>query len=1090
MASRYGKPVEAVIEELTVGQPAPLIFADPTASGRWLTAEEYLSGAVKLNLEQARAAAAVNRDYYANVQALEAVQPVDLLPNQIYAQLGSAWLPKETVAEFVAYLVTVDAAKVVVRHNRAINSWDLDTATSPPTATNSTQWGTPRITALRLIELALNQQAPVIYDSVWNQARKDYDQVKNHAETRRALNRSTQIKQAFKRWIWTDAERTHKLTQLYNDQFNGTRARAYDGSHLRYNLTGMSRLWQERLIDPAYHYQLDLIWRILVEGNTLGQIPVGGGKTAIMVVASQLLHQFGKCTKPAMIVPDHLVLQQAAEALTIYPGLRVLMIASELMSTTQKRRELINRCASGNWDLIICSQTAFASIPMHPDTVKRFQREEFKTLMDGWYDSHQGSSGKRHMKDEERAKERYEAKVKSRHARMRRISVAYFDHTGIDWLFVDESHDYLGLPTDTRITGVLGLGSSNSQRAQDLRYKSQFLAGIRGDGNGLVLMSGTPIRNTLGQAWVNLTYLMPHVLGRQGLLHFDSFISVFAEAVTQTEVTGAGTLDIKTRLSSWSNLPEFRLLWQQVAHIIRDDQLQIKRPKALYKTVEVPASASQLKFFGWLAARVAKIKQHRGKPEKGDDNWCAVCSDTTGGVIDARLIRLHKLRQFLTTEEIEGLDAEQTKVEQCITDTYESWADPANAELRRVQLIFCDTGTPHSSGRWTVYGHIKSSLIDRGVDEAEIALIHDAKDDKAKAELFVRVREGKVRVLIASTPKLGVGTQIPDRLYQLRHLDCPKRPTDIWQRNGRIVRPGNLHDEVEIYFYVTTGKPVHITSADGKDKTVQGISPDSWLYELVRRKASFIESGIVSGDSNVRTIEDIDEVTLDFATLMATATGDRRLLEKMNLDRDVQMLLELESDHQVRQSISQRQMRTLPGQIEQYRLELVQMQQDLVAATAIQAAPFALQWFTGREDNGVPISDRKAAAKKIWTWILMAREAGKATTEPLGRYGSFELRGRQSWKTLLVLDGPSGLSYAIETKDSAAGNMKALEGLADEVQERIYRTEYQIRQSEAELAASTQAVQMPFEQAEQLKDLLGKQAALAEELGLLDVEVA
>lgn len=371
MASRYGKSVEAVIEELQQGQPNPLIFADPNTQD-WRTAEEYLSGNVKQKLEEARAAALVNRDYYLNVRALEAVQPTELLPNQIYAQLGSAWLPNETIAQFVSHLLKVEAEKVVVRHNCAINDWDLDTAIPPPTATNTIQWGTPRITALRLIELALNQQAPVIYDPVWNSQRKDYDQVKNHAETRRALNRSTQIKQAFKRWIWTDAERTYTLTRLYNNQFNSTRTRAYDGGHLRYNLSGMSTLWQQRLVDPAYHYQLDLCWRILVEGNTLGQIPVGGGKTAIMVVASQLLRQFGKCTKPAMVVPDHLVLQQAAEALTIYPGLRVLLIASELMPTPQKRRELINRCATGNWDLIVCSQTAFASIPMHPDTVEKF----------------------------------------------------------------------------------------------------------------------------------------------------------------------------------------------------------------------------------------------------------------------------------------------------------------------------------------------------------------------------------------------------------------------------------------------------------------------------------------------------------------------------------------------------------------------------------------------------------------------------------------------------------------------------------------------------------------------------------------------
>ncbi len=1090
MASRYGKSVDAVVEELQTGQPSPLIFADPKTE-RWITAEEYLSGNVKQKLEEARAAALINRDYYLNVRALLSVQPVELLPTQIYAQLGSAWLPIETIAQFVSHLLKVEVDKVIVRHNRAINDWDVDTVVAPSAATNTVQWGTPRITALRLIELALNQQAPVIYDSVWNPQRKDYDQIKNHAETRRALNRSTQIKQAFKRWIWTDAERTYELAKVYNDQFNSSRARDYDGGHLRYNLSGMSTIWQERLVNPAYHYQLDTCWRILVEGNTLGQIPVGGGKTAIMVVASQLLRQFGRCTKPAIVVPDHLVLQQAAEALSIYPGLRVLLIASELMPTPQKRRELINRSCTGTWDLIICSQTAFASIPIHPETVEQFQDEELDRLMAGWRDSHAGSRGsKRYLKDEERAVERYQAKVKARHDKMRRNSVAYFDHSGIDWLFVDESHDYLGLPNDTRITGVLGLGSSSSQRAQDLRYKTQFLAGVRGEGNGIVLMSGTPIRNTLGQAWVNLVYLMPHVLERKGLLHFDSFISVFAEALTQTEVTGAGTLDIKTRLANWSNLPEFRTLWEQVVHIIRDDQLQIKRPKAQYKTVEVPASPSQLRFFHWLASRVRAIKNHRGRPQKGDDNWCAVCSDTTMGVLDLRLLRQWKLQQFLNAEEIAELSQEQTKVEQCIQDVYESWKDSVNAELRRVQLIFCDTGTPHSSGRWTVYQHSKEELVEMGVPEQEIAFIHDAKNDQAKAELFARVREGKVRIIYASTPKLGVGTQIPDRLYQLRHLDCPKRPTDIWQRNGRIIRPGNRNQEVEIYFYVTTGQPVQITSADGKEKTLQGISPDSWLYELVRRKANFIEQGIFSRDNGVRTIEDIDEVSLDFATLMATATGDRRLIDKMNLDREVAMLLELESDWQVQQSIAQRQVNTLPSQIAHWQQELILMEQDLALARQHQQAPFELEW-QSRIGKPLRINDPKVAAKKLWTWILMARGDGKSCHQRLGSYGNFDLWGRQSWKTELEMkSNSSALVYSINAKDSARGNLKVLQSLDEAISAQIHQTKLRIQQSQNELAASTQALNVPFEQAEQLQALLEKQAALAEELGLLDVELA
>lgn len=1091
MSSRYGKLVGEVITELQQGESEPLVFHDPKLEA-WVTADEYLSGDVKLKLEEARTAALINRDYYLNVRALERVQPPDLLPAQIYVQLGSSWLPKETVAQFVEYMLEVPAEKVVVRHNRSINEWDVDVAQSIPDALNRLKWGTSRITGLRLIELTLNQQAPVIYDSMWNPRRKDYDQIKNHAETRRALNRSIQIKQTFKRWVWTEAERTYKLARLYNDQFNSVLPRQYNGAHLRYNLSGVSKAWQERLVDPTYHYQLDSCWRILVEGNTLGQIPVGGGKTAIMVVASQLLRQFGKCTKPAMIVPDHLVLQQASEALSIYPGLRVLLIASDLMPTPQKRRELINRCATGNWDLVICSQTAFASIPMHPETVERFQEEEFADLMKSWRGSYGGStSGKRYTKDEERAMERYKSKVKANHQKLKRISVAYFELTGIDWLIVDECHDYLGLATNTRITGVLGLGSSNSMRAADLRYKVKFLAQLKGVGNGVVLMSGTPIRNTLGQAWVNLVYLMPEVLEEKGLLHFDSFIGTFAEAVTQTEVTGAGTLDIKTRLSNWSNLPEFRKLWNRVVHVIRESQLRIKRPRVNYKTVEVPASSGQLKFLNWLAGRVEAIKAHRGRIQKGDDNWCAVCSDTAQGVLDPRLLRQWKLQRFLTPEEIAGLSQEHTKVEQCIEDVYQSWADPTNTALRRVQLVFCDLGTPHSSDRWTVYRHSKERLMAMGVPQSEIAFIHDAKDDQAKAELFERVRSGKVRILYASTPKLGVGTQIPDRLFQLRHLSCPLRPTDIWQRDGRIVRPGNLHEEVEIYFYITTGKPVQITSADGKETFVQGISPDSWLYECVRRKAGFIEQGIFVQDEAVRTVEDIDEVSLDFATLMATATGDRRLLEKMNVDQEVNALLDIEAFWQSQQSIAAHQVKTIPVQIQQWRQKLEWAEQDLElarAAVEVDQQAFSLGWL-GSGGRLSWITDRKAAAKNLWTWILIARDQKKSVHQHLGQYGQFHLWGRHGFRTVLELKSErTGMTYSLNTTDSAAGNLKQLAKLQGEVSKQISYLKEQIEASQTELRNSKAVLELPFEHKERLVELLERQTELAEALGLLDLQ--
>ena len=395
--------------------------------------------------------------------------------NQIYVQLSSAWLGEggksPVIAAFAAELLGVAVEKIHVRHNDVANDWGVS-CTGEIAAAQGVKFGTTRINALRLLELALNQQSAVIYDDVYDPQRKDYKQVKNHAETRKALQKQQQIKQAFKRWIWQDSDRTEALVERYNRQFNAVKPRKWDGAHLQYNLDGVSEGWKRKLIDPSYRHQLDTVWRILCSGNTLGQIPVGGGKTAIMVVASQMLKQFGKCDKPMIVVPDHLVLQQAAEALQIYPGLRVLMIASELMPTTQRRREMISRCATENWDLIICSQTALTSIPLHPETVQRYQAAELDRLMNAWEKTRPaGGSSKKDLKDRERQIERLENKVAFRHQRIARSSVAYFNDMGVDWLFVDESQEYLGLPTDTRITGVLGLGTSSSQKAMDLRLK-------------------------------------------------------------------------------------------------------------------------------------------------------------------------------------------------------------------------------------------------------------------------------------------------------------------------------------------------------------------------------------------------------------------------------------------------------------------------------------------------------------------------------------------------------------------------------------------------------------------------------------------
>ncbi|MBD2034517.1 DNA methylase [Leptolyngbya sp. FACHB-321] len=1064
MSHIYGKPVDEILVELQK-EEHPLVFHDPVTQ-QWVSEDEYLSGNVRERLEKAELAARTVPNYLFNVKALQAVQLKPVEPGKIYARLGSPWLPPEIIVEFIRYVLELPAThKVTVYKNPRSSKWTVEGA-DVSSLLNTSEYGTDRVSAAKLIAQALNQKTPVVYDTHHDTT------TKNQAETRKAMVKQDRLKDLFKRWVWQDWERATRLAEIYNRDFNCFRRRKFNGSHLIGKIKGISEVWQQRLSNPKRLYQYNTIWRMVKAGNTLVQHPTGAGKTAIAIVASQLMRQYQLCYKPCLVVLDHLVLQQAAEAVQIYPGLQVLTISTKDLEGARKRQEFQARIGTGAWDLVVCSQTALKMLSLLPETINKFVADAVEAAEDGFYNS--GRNNKRGAtKNLEKAKDRAKQKTEAAVEGGKRDQI-YFEHTGIGRLFIDESQEYLGLQTNTQMTGVLGVMGSVSQKAQDLYYKSRYLAETYGEGKCMYLLTATPIRNTLGQFWVNLKFLCPQVLEQRGIAAFDDAISVFAEAKTSVEITAAGILELKTRLASWSNKPEMQALWFLVSDLVKESELDIEKPECEYIIREVPASPSQLKFFDSVAERARSCRGKRIK--KGDDNIPWITSDVKQGVIDLRLLPQGTLRQFLTDEEIGGLGDEFTKARLLLEDVYESWAHPQHQEEQATQLIFCDAGTPNTEGRFSSYRWWKQQLIEKGVPESEIAFAHDATTDQQKADMTRKFRQGVIRILFGSTRKLGAGTHFPDRLLEVRHVDCPLRPIDRWQRDGRQIRPGNRYKKVRNYSYVTTGKPYQ----NEKHKTIQGLSPDSYLYEVNLRKANFILAGFYE-ESDERTMEDIDETTLDFATLVATATGDPRFKEKVALDNTISGLLLEELSYQGTQAVVKQKLHTLPRMIDEARARLERYESDRITRQPTSAKQFSITL------NGTVFKKRAEAGEALQAIADASYKQKRDGYEDIGTFAEFQLMLQNlpvSNQTLLHLKGKQ--MYTSVVRDTPKGTLQALEAALDNIEKQITETTEQLEQYRAEQVALQPIVNKPFEQAAALEAALKRQEELNRELGVVE----
>lgn len=1058
---RSSPPLNVIKELQTLNQ----VYQDPDTM-QWHASDEYLSGNVKRKLKSAIARTTEQPEFQTNVSALLAVQPQDLPPGDIYARLGSPWLPSTDIVDFIAEILNVSTTEVEVNHSPATARWEITASGRLIDSKNNNEiYGTTRINACRLIELALNLKVPVIRDSV----EKD-NTIENKEETRRAQSRQENLKTQFKRWLWSNLARANRLARLYNEQYNCLVPRRFNGSHLE--LPGMNPTWRKK-IRP---HQLNAIWRTIATGNTLLCHPVGAGKTAVAIATAVELKRLHFCHKPALVVMDHLPEQMASEALQLYPRMKILIAGSTEMSA-RRRTELASRIATDDWDLVIISHTAFNKLPLRPKSVQRFIQEESDLIEKDYIEEiGRGKRPKRMLKQLERKVSQLQEKIKAVALDTSKDNTVYFDDLGIDWIIYDESQCAKNLRLNTKLNRVLGVPSSASYRAEDFYQKTRFMASIQGNGRGITLMTATPISNTMAEAWVNQKYLQYNTLKTLGLLHFDGWVSNFAEIKIAAEITAQGTLEIKHRLALFHNLPEWRQLFTQVADVVSEAELKIAKPKAEYVTVEAPASPEQLAFFHYIAERARKIKSGLIKPEEDNMPW--ITSHIRQGVVNLQILPAHILENFLTAKQITNLPDSPSKVHVCIKNLWQ--VHQQTAAERLTQLVFCDIGTPKEKpdDRYTVYHAIKSGLITLGISAKEIAFIHDAKTDEQKDKLFRAVRFGQIRILIGSTSKMGVGTNVQNYVVASHSLDCPFRPTDHTQREGRSIRQGNTNSQVKLFRYVTQGKPYQ----DNNGKQIAGLSPDSYLYQTSVTKARFIEEAL-SPTNRHRSIEDCSEVVLSYQEVMAAATGDPRLIRKVELDTKVNQLQAEERDAINLQASITRELEQLPQQITAAKLQIEIHSQDRHEIQPTEGDLFQIKLsIPGKKQSAIKL--RKQAGTAINELAAKQKAATGYQTIPIGSFGGFplELKSDISGSTLLLV---GRATYTSAVRTTPLGTISALEHtLANSINSALNKASSSLHSLEKSQQELRTQLGLPFAASEELLSATAELHQLNQDLGI------
>ncbi|MBS7162785.1 MAG: DEAD/DEAH box helicase family protein [Faecalibacterium prausnitzii] len=1022
-----------------------VIFKDPAADADdpeagWQPADEYLSGNVRNKLRMAQLAAESHPEFKINVEALTKAQPRELEASEIDIRLGATWLDPDIIQKFMTETFQIPyylRHAVKVRYSPYTAEWRVEgkTATGRGDIISSETYGTHRANAYKILEDTLNLRDCRIYDTIEEDGKER--RVLNQKETMLAQQKQQAIKDTFAGWVWQDPQRRNLLVKQYNELFNSTRPREYDGSHIHF--VGMNPEINLR------EHQRNAVAHVLYGGNTLLAHEVGAGKSFEMAASAMESKRLGLCQKSLFVVPNHLTEQWASEFLRLYPNAKLLVTSKKDFEPANRKR-FCARIATGDYDAVIIGHSQFEKIPLSAERQARIIEDQIEEIENAIAEAKEQSGEHFTVKQMEKTRKTLEVKLKKLQSTDRKDDVVTFEQLGVDRLFVDESQNYKNLYLYTKMRNVAGLSTSEAQKSSDMFGKCRYLDEVTG-GRGVIFATGTPISNSMTEMYTLMRYLQYSTLQQKQLTHFDAWASTFGETTTAIELAPEGTgYRARTRFAKFFNLPELMNMFKEAADIKTSDQLHLPVPEAKFETVVVKPSEIQQDMVKSLSERAAEV--HSGAVDPSVDNMLKITSDGRKIGLDQRLMNP------LTP------DDPDSKLNACVDNVLRIWNETKEDNL--TQLIFCDMSTPKGDGSFNVYDDIRTKLLAAGVPESEVEFIHNADTEGKKADLFSKVRSGKVRVLLGSTAKMGAGTNVQTLLVAVHHLDVGWRPSDMTQRNGRIIRQGNKNKQVYVYNYVTEG------------------TFDAYLWQTLENKQKFI-SQIMTSKSPMRSCDDVDEQALSYAEVKALCAGDPRIREKMDLDVQVARLKVLRSDYQNQKyRLEDKLLKHYPEEIQKAKNRIAALKND---AQIADAHPQDKENFCGMTIKGMVFDEKKAAGERL---MLACKEMPNADMMLLGTYRGFELNIRfDSFKNehQIVLRGE--LSYPVPLGDDPRGNIVRLDNAIGNFADRIADAEAALDSLEQQKQAAEVEIAKPFAQEEELQT---KSARLAELDALLNME--
>ena len=1030
MMELTGKTEEEVTEELT-----GVIFKNPLTD-KWEPSDEYLSGNVREKLNIARQFAGNHPEYMVNVQALERVQPKDLDASEIEARLGATWISPDYITEFMAETFHtprqhINYERIKVQYAEVTGQWNVkgknvDSSNNPlSTAT----YGTQRANAYRLLEDALNLRDTKIYDTI-HDADGEH-RVLNRKETTLAQQKQELIREEFKEWIFKDMSRRETLCKIYNERFNSVRPREYDGSHIQF--VGMNP--EIKLME----HQKNAVAHILYGNNTLLAHCVGAGKTFQMIAAGMESKRLGLAQKSLYVVPNHLLEQWGSDFLRLYPGANIL-VATKKDFEPANRKRFCSRIATGDYDAVIIGHSQFEKIPLSRERQIALLEDQIADITYSIEAAKEEAGQQYTIKQMEKTKKTLKAKLEKLNDQTRKDDVVTFEQLGVDRLFVDESHFYKNLFLYTKMRNVAGISQTDAQKSSDMFMKCRYMDEITG-GKGITFATGTPVSNSMTELYTIMRYLQYDTLMNMGMGHFDSWAATFGETVTAIELSPEGTgYRAKTRFARFFNLPELISIFKEAADIQTADMLNLPVPEAEYINEVLKPSDEQKEMVEAFSERAEQVRG--GAVDPRVDNMLKITNDGRKCALDQRL-----LNDMLP-------DAGESKVNACVENAFQVWED--GKDTQATQLIFCDLSTPKTDGTFNVYDDVRNKLVERGIPKDQIAFIHEYNTEVKKAELFAKVRAGQVRILMGSTPKLGAGTNVQDRLLALHHLDCPWKPSDLEQQEGRILRQGNQNDKVKIFRYVTEN------------------TFDSYMWQILENKQKFI-SQIMTSKSPVRACEDVDDTALSYAEIKALATGNEYIKEKMDLDVQVSKLKLLKANHtsqiyRLESDIAKR----YPVQITALKEKIAGMRVDADVVKGIDLQDndhFAMtvggKLYTDKKEAGVALISAASSLKSV-------KSAGQ-----IGEYHGFALSSEYNFlSNTYTMTIKGKCSYKIEFGKDTLGNIQRIHNALSAIEKKLADTEQNLETVQQQLKTAQEEVQKPFPKEAELSEKMERLAEL------------